>query len=223
MDPESLAERGAELLRTGNQWCENITRYRGEPNYWFKGDEGAALQSWIASVANFFRITATPDTYFHQECLRVIEDEHLRAGVPFHVIQKLVGLLDSILEENRRGLLRKAEYIFAASTFDDFLDHAVEYHKAGKKVESAVLGSAVFEDTVRKVAVKNEISQAGVTLDFLVDELVKSSVITAVKGKRLKAYAAVRNKALHAQWDELDLRDVGQMIEGTRELIEHFL
>jgi hypothetical protein len=140
--------------------------------------------------------------------------------VPYHVIQKLLGLLDSVLEEIQRGLLRKAEYIFIASTFDDFLDHASEYHKANKKIESSVLASAVFEDSVRKLSAKNALKESGVALDALIADLVKMGVLTAVKAKKIKGYSAIRNKALHAQWDDFDIRDVGDMIKGTREILE---
>jgi uncharacterized protein YutE (UPF0331/DUF86 family) len=140
--------------------------------------------------------------------------------VPYHVIQKLLGLLDSVLEEIQRGLLRKAEYIFIASTFDDFLDHASEYHKANKKIGSSVLASAVFEDSVRKLSAKNALKESGVALDALIADLVKMGVLTAVKAKKIKGYSAIRNKALHAQWDDFDIRDVGDMIKGTREILE---
>jgi len=147
----------------------------------------------------------------------------MKGGIPTHIIQKLIGLLASILEELKHGLLRKAEYIFTATTFDDFLDHASEYHKAEKKVESAVLASAVFEDTIRKIASKNMLAEAGVSLEQLINDLVKAGVLTPVKSKRAKSFAAVRNSALHSQWNDLDIKDVGDMINGTRELIEEFL
>jgi hypothetical protein len=165
-------------------------------------------------------LIATPDTYFHQECTRVLEDEHLKTGVPHHSIQKLLGLLQSAAEEMKAGLMRKAEYVFVATTFDDFLDHATEYHKAGKKVESSVLASSVFEDTVRKLAQKHGVPEPGRSLDTLIDELIKIGVLTPVKGKRVKGFAGVRNKALHAQWDEFDIQDVGELINGIRELVE---
>jgi hypothetical protein len=196
--------------------------HEGRPQYWFRDELLADLQGWMASVANLLRILATPDTYFLQECERILTDEKLRHGVSFHVVQKLVGLLASLLEEIEHGLLRKAEYIFVASTFDEFLDHAAEYHRGGKKLESSVLVSAVFEDAIRKLATKSDIAQAGVSLDAIIDALVRTNVFTLVKGKRLKGYAALRNKALHAQWDEFDLRDVGQMITATREILEAY-
>lgn len=120
----------------------------------------------------------------------------------------------------QNGLLRKVEYIFVASTFDDFLTHAADFNRAGKKTESSVLCSAVFEDAVRKLAEKVSVPQASRSLDAVIDDLAKQGSITPVKSRRWKSYAAVRNKALHAQWDDFDLRDVGEMLAGTREIIE---
>jgi uncharacterized protein YutE (UPF0331/DUF86 family) len=120
-------------------------------------------------------------------------------------------------------MLAKIEYIIAAATFDEFLDHAKEYHGANKKMEASVLASAVLEDTVKKIAAKNSIVSAGTTLDPLIDEFVKNGVFTPVKAKRVKAFIAVRNKAFHAEWDQFDIKDVGKLIEGTKELVEDFL
>jgi uncharacterized protein YutE (UPF0331/DUF86 family) len=178
------------------------------------------LQAWIASVANLFRLCATPDTYFLQEVNRVCQDEHLSKGVPLYAIQKLVGLLESIQEEIRHGLMMKAEYMFVASTFDEFLDHAAEFHKTNKKVEASTLASTVFEDAVRRFAKKMDVPEFNRSLETVIDELVKKGAITPVKAKRWKSYAGIRNSALHAQWDNFDIRDVGNLISGTREIIE---
>ncbi len=219
MDLE-LQNRCKELIQRGKTLASRAKRLQGSQHHYFGSESTPELQAWIASVANLFRIIATPDTYFHQECERILHDEGLRREVPYHVVQKLLGLLDSVLEEIQSGLLRKAEYIFIASTFDDFLDHAEEYHKAGKKIESSVLASAVFEDSVRKLGTKSAVKESGVALDALIDALVKVNVLTTVKAKRINGYSAVRNKALHAQWDDFDIRDVGEMIKGTREILE---
>ena len=57
----------------------------------------------------------------------------------------------------------------------------------------------------------------------MVDQLTNAQVITTVKAKRIKSYAGVRNSALHAEWDKLDLKDVGHAIEGVRELLDDYL
>ncbi len=214
-----LKRRCSELIERGNQTKGQIRYHDGHPNYWFRADEVDNIQAWIASVSNFFRLTATPDTYYHQECTKILKDDDLSGGVPFHVIQKLLGLLLSIKDEIERGLLRKAEYLFIATTFDDFLDHAAMYHKGGKKNESSVLASAVCEDAIRKIANKNELEEKGKSLELVIDELAKKNVFTPVKAKKIKVFAAIRNKSLHAQWEEFDIQDVGELIKGTRELI----
>ncbi|WP_227870579.1 hypothetical protein [Orrella marina] len=103
-----------------------------------------------------------------------------------------------------------------ASTFDDFLIHANDFHRVGKKTESSVLCSAVFEDAVRKLAEKVSVPQAGKSLGSVLDDLAEQGATTPVKSRRWKGYTAVRNKALHAQWDEFDLRDIEEMLTGTR-------
>lgn len=220
--PDVIA-RCSELIERGRELSGRIRWHESRPNYWFAQEHVPELQAWIGSTANFFRLTATPDTYFSQECTRIVEDEQLSGGVPFYSVQKLLGLLTSILEEMKAGLLKKAEYIFIATTFDDFIDHAAEYHKAGKKVESAVLVSTVFEDAMRKAAEKLNVPHKGKSLDSVIDELGKRGNVTPVKVKRYKGFASLRNSALHAQWEEFDIKDVGSAINGTRELIEELL
>jgi hypothetical protein len=212
--------RCEDLLSRGRELSKRIRTFQGKANFWHSDSDIPELQAWISSTANFFRLIATPDTYFHQECTRITEDKQLSGGVPHHTIQKLTGLLQSASEEMKAGLMRKAEYVFVSTTFDDFLEHASEYHKVGKKLESSVLASAVFEDAIRKLAQKHGLSEAGRSVEILIDELAKGGVLTSVKAKRFKGFAGVRNKALHAQWDEFDIRDVGELISGTRELVE---
>ena len=122
----------------------------------------------------------------------------------------------------REGLLRRIEYIFAAETFDDFLDHADKYHKANKKAEAAVLVSAVLEDTVKKIARRNNVNPSR-TLDPIINDLIAANVFTEPEGKRVRAFADLRNKADHAEWDGFDIKDVGKTIEGVRDLIGHHL
>lgn len=178
------------------------------------------LQKWILSVCNLISTTVPQNNLFYIESQKLLSNENLNDLIPYHVTERLTGLLESFRDELQLGLLRKLEYIVMATTFDDFLDHAEHFHKGGKQQESSVLASVVFEDTLRKIAIKNSIEEKGMSLETIIDELAKINVITPVKAKRIKGFGAVRNKALHAQWSEFDLRDVGDLIRGTKELIE---
>lgn len=108
--------------------------------------------------------------------------------------------------------------IFSAENFDDFLTHAEEYFNQSKPMEAGVLASVVFEDTLKKLAKKH-----AKTADPLIDELVKAGVFNQPKAKQLKGNASTRNFALHADWANLTLADVGELIRGVRSLLTDYL
>jgi len=192
-------------------------------NYYFPKHMTQKLQKWISSVANIISLTVPPHSYFFKETEKIISDEHLNDNVPAHIIFRLSGILEGLIDEIESGFFKQLEYIFTALTFDDFLDHAEHFHKGGKLIESSILVSVVFEDTIRKIAKKNSIEESGVDLESIINNLVGINILTPVKAKRAKSNGSLRNKALHAQWNEFDLKDVGGLIKETRELIEHYL
>lgn len=220
---EDFEKRFSELLTVGEKLVNSLPSDEHGPRNWVQPHRIAEYQQWLSSVANLMHLVAPRDSTFIVECDRTMNDDALKHGVPARVVQKMHGLLKSADEEWKRGLLRKIEYIVAAETFDDFLDHAASYHKGNKKIESSVLASAVLEDTIKRIGRKNEINPQGLSLEPLIDELIKKDVFTPVKGKRVKGFAGVRNHALHAEWDQFDIKDVGGLIKGVRELIEQFL
>jgi hypothetical protein len=218
---DEIQQRFDELMEKADE----LNSYTPEntENYYVEWHDLSTWQQWLSSAANLLRIVAPPESYFVDECNHLMTDGKMTHGIPLRILHKMRGLVAAANTEWRRGLLRKLEYMVAAATFDDFLDHATRYHKGNKKQEASVLASAVLEDTVKKIATKHGITTSGLTLDPLIDELVKTDVFTLVKAKRVKGAAAVRNHALHAEWDQFDIRDVGDLIKSTRELIEEFL
>jgi uncharacterized protein YutE (UPF0331/DUF86 family) len=218
-----IKARFEALVARGTQLRARVPRDEHGPEYWTPSEDMAEFQAWLSSVANLIVALAPTSSPLTQQVAAVLKHEGLKNGVPSTVFFQMQGLLSSAREEFEQGLLGRIEYVVAAATFDDFLDHAASYHKADRKIEASVLASAVLEDTVKKIAGKNGLAVAGKSLDPLIDELVKAGVLTPVKAKRVKSFAAVRNHALHAEWDSFDIRDVGELIAGTRELVEGFL
>jgi uncharacterized protein YutE (UPF0331/DUF86 family) len=211
-----VLERISQLINAGRSLH---SRSRGD--YWMA--DVTAAQGWMASAANAIQQVTSPGSFYRQELDRLMANDELRSGIPEHIIAKVLGVLESVHSEAQAGMLQRLEDQVAATAFDDFLDHASDYHKSGKLREAAVLASAVLEDAVKRVGAKNQAKTAAVSLDPLIDDLTSRGVFTAVKAKRLKSYAGVRNHALHAEWDKLDLKDVGAMISGVRELLDEHL
>lgn len=220
---DQIEKRFTELLERGRRLKEKLPRDQYGIEYWVLTDDVPEYQAWVSSTANLLRVVALPDSYFVEESSRILSDTDLGTGIPSHVIQKFYAVLSAAYEDWSAGLLRKVEHLVAAATFAQFLDHAELYHKGNKKVEAAVLASAVLEDTIKKIASKNSVKPTGKSLEPLIDGLAAKDVFSQVRCKRVKSYAAVRNHALHAEWDSLDIRDVGDLIQGTRELIEEYL
>ena len=219
-----ITKRFKELVEGGEKLVNQIGLDNdGDHEYYVHPQNIPAYQKWLSSVLNLLHVACPRDSEYVGEADRLMKHEGMPNGIPGVVITKMKGLLESAQHEWAEGMLRKIEYIIAAETFDDFLDHATAYHKGEKTIEASVLASAVLEDTIKKIAAKNSVSATGKSLDPLIDKLVKANVFDGVKAKRAKAYAAVRDKALHAEWDKLDIRDVGPMIDGIRELIEDYL
>lgn len=214
---EQVLRRIQELIVQG----QAVTRTYSDRDYW--AENVTQAQAWMASAANAILQVAPQGSFFRAEIDRLTTHEQLKGGIPIAVLQKVQGVLQSVLAEAQNGLLTKLEYQVFATAFDDFLDHAEGFHKSGKLKESAILVSAVLEDTLKRVAIKNEISVAGVSLDPLIDELTKIGVFTPVKAKRMKSCSGVRNSALHAEWEKLDLKDVGTVIDVVRELLDGYL
>jgi hypothetical protein len=67
------------------------------------------------------------------------------------VVLHLLGLLIGARDDWQCGFLGKMEYIVSGATFDYFLDHAEEYHKGNKKIESSVLASAAMIKGIREL------------------------------------------------------------------------
>lgn len=214
---EQVLHRIEELIEQGRM----IANSYGKNDYW--ADNITQAQAWMTSAANAVIQIAPPGSFFQAEIDRLTTHDELKSGISIIILQKVHGVLQSILVEANNGLLAKLEHQVFATAFDDFLDHAEEFHRSGKLKESAVLVSAVLEDTLKRIAIKNNVTVTGLSLDPLIDELAKLGVFNLVKAKRMKSCAGIRNAALHAEWEKLDLKDVGMAINLVRELLDGYL
>jgi hypothetical protein len=220
---ELLNERFASLAAEGQRLIARLPRDQHGLAYWVSSTEIPTYQAWLSAVTNLVGTIAPSGSVYPSQLAKITAHENMASGVPVTVVQQVHGVFTAAHADWETGLLRRIEYIYAASTFDDFLDHAARYHKSGKKTESAVLASAVLEDTIKKLASKHSITTASQSLEQLIDALVAADVLTPTKSKRVKSWSAVRNHAFHAEWDQFDIKDVGTMIEGIREILANHL
>lgn len=174
--------------------------------------------AWLTAAHNAVHLACPdPKAPYRQKADKVALGNH---GYVIHsAVGELAAVLQNLLTDADAGLLASVADRARAETFDDFLDHAEAYIKENRKNESGVIAGVVFEDTLRRICTKLNITEKGVKLDSLISELATRGELTTVRAKRARAAADVRTKATHAQWGEFEISDVQATISFTRELI----
>jgi uncharacterized protein YutE (UPF0331/DUF86 family) len=183
---------------------------------------GGPAMGWLAACSHLVVLVTDARSPYRANADALTKQANfdlMKGGVRDVIVDGMRHLVEALRDDWDKGLARRIEYVVIAETFAGFLDQAEDYHRGQKKIEASVLVSAVFEDGVRKLARLHGLDERK-PIDRLIDELAGQDVITDGAAKRLKAAADLRNKALHARWDEFDERDVGEAIRITRELVE---
>lgn len=220
---EKVSQRFAELIEEGKQVISKFVKDETGHLDLMESEDLSIFQAWISSVHNLIYVVAGKSNPLFELSNNYISQIVKGSGISPYIIRKMMGILQSAQKEWETGMLKEIEFIFAAETFDDFLDHAQLYHKSNKKIESSILASAVLEDLIKKISMKNSINPKGENLEPLINKIKNAGIFSPVKTKKVKTFAGIRNKAFHAEWDDFDIKDVGNMIKGIRELIEDFL
>jgi hypothetical protein len=179
-----------------------------------------ACIGWIAAANHIIALVCPSPTHPYREA----SERTTKQWYGFSAnrgVGELTSLLKQLLIDIDQGMLTSVADQARAETLDDLLDEAAEYHKLKHLQGSGVLGTAVFEDTLRRICRSNGIADNGVKTDALISALAGRNLITSVVAKRCRAAAGVRNQALHAQWSEVTLKDIEAVISLTRELTTH--
>jgi anti-sigma regulatory factor (Ser/Thr protein kinase) len=177
-------------------------------------------RGWIAEALNIIELAVpVPSNTYRRQIEKIGE---VRGGGYPQSVGSMAEILRALLQDIDAGLLRTLSNTITAEAFDNFLDHAEEYQKKGQKQEAGVIAGVVFEDTLRRICKDKGIPEKGISLETLINELARKSIITGQQSKQSKVASHVRTKATHAQWDEFDLEGVADTIAITKVLLgEH--
>lgn len=223
MPRSEFLERLSQHTTVGAALLSNVGSYQGSRNYWFKPEFAVQATEWRSTAGSLISHISPAGSYPRTQLESILSHQDMRAnGAAVHIVEKLYALLKTVAQDIEEGRLDSWEYNITAHGFDEFLKYAEHFHGGGKKMESAVIACAVLEDTIKTIAKKSSVDGNG-SLDVVIQRLTDAGVFTTVKRSRVQGYASLRNKAFHAEWDNFDLRDVGRLIEGVRELLDDFL
>lgn len=211
-----IEKRINKLIKDGEIWKTQAISGTDEPIV------DPVSYGWLTSSAFLVNQLVYSDSIYSEQIRRLVDNKYLSSWVPYSCICKMLGILIELKKDYKHGLLSKIEYFYAAANFDAFLEHAKEYSQKGLKNEAGVLVSAVFEDVFKKITEKNNLDTPKNKED-IINELVKQGVFTQPFGRTVKAAVDLRNRALHAKWEEFSKEDVKNSIETVGALIEGYL
>ncbi|MBL7192314.1 hypothetical protein ISS30_11550 [bacterium] len=133
-----------------------------------------------------------------------------------------LGIIESVIQLENMGLLIEPKYIFLSESFDDFIDYSQDFYNKGMKKESGALVGVVLENIIKNIAEKNGIERK-LKVDQIISALTRVGIINKSMATRMRSWYNVRNRALHADWDSLEMTHIGEAINGCRELISNYL
>lgn len=135
-------------------------------------------------------------------------------------VESGVGILRALREDIEGGFLVEVKDLAMAEIFSNFLDMARHLLENGYKDSAASLGGAVLEDSLRKIAVKNNIEvRDGDDIGSLNMKLADKGIYNRLKQKNIQTWKTVRNSADHGKFHEYTTEDVDDMLSG----VERFL
>ena len=154
--------------------------------------------------------------------------QKLRGPIPrFHdysPITQALGILRAARDYYEQGFLFDTRILIEAEVFDDFLEQGEHLLDAGYYQPAAVVIGSVLEDGLRKLCTRHEVPlSVQPKLDTMNAGLAKQGVYNKLTQKRITAFADIRNKAAHGEWDEFTEADVEDMLRGVRQFMQtHF-
>jgi hypothetical protein len=232
---KTLLNRFDELLKDGELLGRNVKETPGQ-----SGPGLAQVTSYQLDVVGF----VTWRTKCNSLLSYIIPPNHFQFGGVRHFavmgevkegLDRNMAFLKAIRDDFEKGFLGDITTRIEAEISADYMGQAEQLLTEGQTgkfdhVPAAVLAGAVLEKTLRAlcgrqqplVDVKDQSGRPKM-LNALIDDLKKAELFNELKAKQLRAWADIRNKAAHGEFDQFNRSDVEQMVTGVRNFLADYV
>jgi hypothetical protein len=133
-----------------------------------------------------------------------------------------LGVLSAIRSEIEMGLTGNLRREIEGEVFADFVTLAKRSLEENKDV-AAVLASSALEDALKRLGIQNGLDVENKDMSEVINALKTKGLIKGAQGKILSSYIQLRNKAFHAEWNNIEKPEISSMIGFTEQfLAKHF-
>ncbi len=195
-----------------------------------RGDELIRANELLQGALSVMAAVYGPDS--HQVATLRQNVEEIRKIGPMvelynlKIIDTVAGTLNNLKAELDAGLAGSLQKRLTGEVLTDFIQLAravLDQKGEDAKNVAAVLAAAAYEDTIRRMGATFAGVMGRDDLSDVIDALKKAGVLQSPQLGIALGYLNFRNRALHANWDQIDRASVSSVLGFVEELlIKHF-
>ncbi|HOI77773.1 MAG TPA: hypothetical protein PLI06_09225 [Methanofastidiosum sp.] len=221
-----IKEEIEELIREGKE----IIRISSNSPADLKGSNLSWISSWVTKTGHLILSVVTKESEFYKQYSSRLDEKDFYGIHSNHYVHliPILGSLEALYDALNKGLLGDVRNYIRAEIFTDFLEMAEYFLKKEKKDPAAILIGVVLEDSLRKIAITNNIdifkdNEKYKNLDALNQELYSKGIYNLLINKQITSYGEIRNKAVHANFDKYELKDVERMLSFVKDFCSKYM
>lgn len=130
-----------------------------------------------------------------------------------------IGVLNNFEKEITNDFVLNLEKIISGEIYSDFLLVSKDAISNGFKDVAVVLACAALEDSLKKYGKLKSLDVDNKEMSDIINLLKSSGAISGPQLKVIQSYTKLRNKAFHAEWDNIDTPEVKSLIAFLEEFI----
>ena len=214
---ESAIEQLTEII---NQWNNMLSRSKYEDVSDLSDLEVISL---VTQASAAIKRTSLSNSEYIKQSQKIVSMD----GYPGYKLQQLIGVVDALKHDLKRGYIESIEEFIHADVFDDYLDMTTHLMDKKYKDPAAVVAGTTLEIHLRKLCARNGIEvfkdreeDIYKKAEGLNGELKNKEVYVVLDNKNITAWLELRSHAAHGRYEKYNIRQVEAMIMGIKDFID---
>ena len=131
----------------------------------------------------------------------------------------LKGIFGAAKADYEGGYIFSMQALISGEIYGDFVALAMAALAEGAKDVAAVLACAALEDSLKRLALLNNLEVSDKTMQDVVNALKAKGLVGGAQKTLLDTMPKIRDYAMHANWSKITPQDVGSVIGFVEQLL----
>ena len=181
----------------------------------------SSWEQWATSVLNLLQRALGENSTHYRNFQNVYENFNWLASE--HHVEQAKGVFRAAKADYEGGYVFSLESALSGEVLGDFVVLAESALAEGHKDVAAVLACAALEDALKRYATREGLDVANKDMSSVIAALKGAGLVAGPQKSLLDKMPAIRDKAMHANWNEVTSENVGGVIGFVQQFIlRHF-